>query len=143
MRAEAEAEAWNAQMLSFPIKYNTMGSKVDGFALKTAILAARFLDHLTLDCPFGSHLKNFWGGNGKWPKTAFFKNPFSCGSFWAWELFKGSYCCSKSDHGGKSKSVPKIRRCVKKRHGHNFWISWSPLTHWTLCGNYFLPIMSQ
>ena len=43
-----------------------------------------------------------------------------CGTFWACELFNGSYCWSKSDHVGKSRSVTEIRRCQKKRHGHNF-----------------------
>ena len=47
----------NSQMLSFLMMYNTMGSKVDGLAvrehylsknaLKTAILVATILDHLT------------------------------------------------------------------------------------------------
>ena len=71
-----------------------------------------------------------WGGNGKLQKTAFFaKNPSpryflmgkffqdrtmwklrsrgfrKCGTFWACELFNGSFC-SKSDHVGKSRSVP-------------------------------------
>ena len=87
----------------------------------------------------------FRGGNGKLQKTAFFaKNPSpryflmgkffqdrtmwklrsrgfrKCGTFWACELFNGSYCWSKSYHVGKSRSVTKIRRCQKKRHGHNF-----------------------
>ena len=31
-----------------------------------------------------------------------------CGTFWSCELFNGSYCWSKSDHVGKSRSVPKI-----------------------------------
>ena len=49
----------NPQMLSFPNMYNTMGSKVDGLAvrehylskiaLKTAILVDTILDHLTLE----------------------------------------------------------------------------------------------
>ena len=49
----------NSQMLSFLMMYNTMGSKVDGLAvrehylsknaLKTAFLADTILDHLTLE----------------------------------------------------------------------------------------------
>ena len=75
------------------------------------------------------------GGNGKLQKTAFFAKIPSpqhfcvgkffrdrtmrilrswgfrkCGTFWSCDLFNGSYCWSKSDHVGKSKSVPEIRR---------------------------------
>ena len=185
--------------------YNTMWSKVDGLAVredflsksawKSPILAARFLDHLTLEgasthnfkdwdlfrmCfgKFGTRafrwamgrpssikivrlaaIWNFsWGGNGKLQKTAFFaKNPSpryflmgkffqdrtmwklrsrgfrKCGTFWACELFNGSYCWSKSDHVGKSRSVTEIRRCSKKKTRPQFWFfrlatesAWAP-----------------
>ena len=56
-KIDFQPEFWNSQMLSFPKMYNTMGSKVDGLAvrehflskiaLKTAILADTILDHLT------------------------------------------------------------------------------------------------
>ena len=56
----------NALMLSFLMMYNTMGSKVDGLAVrehflsksasKSPILAARFSDHLTLE---GASTHNF------------------------------------------------------------------------------------
>ena len=46
-----------------------------------------------------------------------------CGTFWAYDLFNGSYCCSKSAQGSKSVFVPKNKRCQKKRHGHNFEFS--------------------
>ncbi len=89
-----------------------------------------------------------WGGNGKLQKTAFFaKNPSpryflmgkffqdrtmwklssrgfrKCGTFWAYDLFNGSYCCSKSAQGSKSVFVTKNKRCHKKRLGHNFEFS--------------------
>ena len=78
--------------------------------------------------------KFFRGGHEKLQKTAFFAKIPSpqqflmgkffrdrtmrilrswgfrkCGTFWSCELFNGSYCWSKSDHVGKSRSVPKIR----------------------------------
>ena len=46
-----------------------------------------------------------------------------CGTFWAYDLFNGSYCCSKSAQGSKSVFVPKNKRCKKKRQGHNFEFS--------------------
>ena len=86
----------------------------------------------------GSHLKIFRGGNEKWEKRHFFaKNPsprhfcegkffrdrimlklrswgfWNCGTFWACELFNGSYCCSKSTDFEISGPSPKIRG-VKK-----------------------------
>ena len=163
--------------------YDILLAKVDRLAVredflsksawKSPILAARFLDHLTLEGASTHNFKDYdlfrrcfekygpwafrwamgrpssikivrlaaiwnfsWGGNGKLQKTAFFaKNPSpryflmgkffqdrtmrkltswgfrKCGTFWACELFNGSYCWSKSDHVGKSRSVPKIRRC--------------------------------
>ena len=58
-KIDFQSDFWNSQMLSFPNMYNTMGSKVDGLAvrehylsknaLKTAILADTILDHLTLE----------------------------------------------------------------------------------------------
>ena len=58
-KIDFQPEFWNAVMLSFLLMYNTMGSKVDGLAvrehylsknaLKTAILADTILDHLTLE----------------------------------------------------------------------------------------------
>ena len=173
--------------------YNTMGSKVDGLAVredflsksawKSPILAARFLDHLTLEGASTHNFKDYglfrrcfekygtwafrwamgrpssikivrlaaiWnffrGGNGKLQKTAFFaKNPSpryflmgkffqdrtmsklssrgfrKCGTFWAYDLFNGSYCCSKSAKGSKSVFVPKNKRCQKKKTRPQFW----------------------
>ena len=56
-KIDFQPEFWNAVMLSFLMMFNTMGSKVDGLpvrehflsknAEKTAILGARFSDHLT------------------------------------------------------------------------------------------------
>ena len=56
-KIEFQPDFRNPQMLSFPNMYNTMGSKMDGLAVrehflsknaeKTAFLAARFSDHLT------------------------------------------------------------------------------------------------
>ena len=61
LKIDFQPEFWNSQMLSFPKMYNTMGSKVDGLAvrehflsknaLKTAILADTILDHLTSTDP--------------------------------------------------------------------------------------------
>ena len=83
--------------------------------------------------------KFFRGGHEKFQKTAFFaKNPSpryflmgkffqdrtmsklssrgfrKCGTFWAYDLFNGSYCCSKSAQGSKSVFVLKNKRCQKK-----------------------------
>ena len=65
-KIDFQPEFWNSQMLSFPKMYNTMGSKVDGLAvrehflskivLKTAILADTILDPLTLE---GASTNNF------------------------------------------------------------------------------------
>ena len=173
--------------------YNTMGSKVDGLAVrehflsksawKSPILAARFSEHLTLEGASTHNFKDwdlfrmcfgkfgtrafrwamgrpssikivrlaaiwnfFGGGHEKLQKTAFFAKIPSpqhfcegkffqdrtmwklssrafrkCGTFWACELFNGSYCWSKSDHVGKSRSVPEIRRCQKKKTRPQFW----------------------
>ena len=174
--------------------YDILLAKVDRLAVredflsksawKSPILAARFLDHLTLEgasthnfkdwdlfrmCfgKFGTRafrwamgrpssikivrlaaIWNFsWGGNGKLQKTAFFaKNPSpryflmgkffqdrtmsklssrgfrKCGTFWAYDLFNGSYCCSKSAQGSKSVFVTKNKRCHKKKTRPQFWV---------------------
>ena len=57
LKIDFQPDFWDRQMLSFPNMYNTMGSKVDGLAvrehflsrnaLKTAILVDTILDHLT------------------------------------------------------------------------------------------------
>ena len=90
--------------------------------------------------------KFFRSGHEKFQKTAFFaKNPppgyflmgkffkdrtmsklssrgfRKCGTFWAYDLFNGSYCCSKSAQGSKSVFVPKNKRCQKKSHARNFF----------------------
>ena len=110
--------------------------------------------------------KFFRGGHEKFQKTAFFaKNPSpryflmgkffqdrtmsklssrgfrKCGTFWAYDLFNGSYCCSKSAQGSKSVFVTKNKRCQKNRHGHNFWIAGTPLNQ--RLGNTFFSALIQ
>ena len=56
-KIEFQPDLWNPQMISFLNMYNTMGSKMDGLAVrehflsknaeKTVFWAARFSDHLT------------------------------------------------------------------------------------------------
>ena len=55
-KMEFQPVTFNPQVLSFPIMSNTMGSKMDGLAVrdffsqkmpKNSVLAARFSDHLT------------------------------------------------------------------------------------------------
>ena len=174
--------------------YDILLAKVDRLAVredflsksawKSPILAARFLDHLTLEGASTHNFKDwdlfrmcfgkfgtwafrwamgrpssikivrlaaiwnfFRGGNGKLQKTAFFaKNPSpryflmgkffqdrtmwklssrgfrKCGTFGSYDLFNGSYCCSKSAQGSKSVFVPKNKRCQKKKTRSQFWV---------------------
>ena len=50
-----------------------------------------------------------------------------CRTFWVWESPKGSYWASKSTDFENFGLLPKIRGVAKKRHGHNFDFSDSPL----------------
>ena len=183
----------NRQMHSFPIMYNTMGSKLDGLAvrdhflpkngLKTAILGLTILDRLTSEgagTKIFEDIANFsmcfekcgtlssiWamgkassfkivrttgryffgrGGHENLQKTDFFRKTlapekFIIGNFFQhrtiWKLTSGrfrkcisyeaygdfyaSYHRSKSTHGWKSESVPKIMSRNKKKTRPQFW----------------------
>ena len=43
-----------------------------------------------------------------------------CGTFWACELLKWSYCCSKSDDVGRTRVASKIREVLKKAQVSQF-----------------------
>ena len=68
-KIEFQPDFLNRQMLSFPNMYNTMGSKMDGLAVrehflsknaeKTAILSDTNRDHLTLEGHNSLNFKDF------------------------------------------------------------------------------------
>ena len=45
-----------------------------------------------------------------------------CGTFWACELLKWSYCCSKSDDVGRTLVASKNRWCNEKFPRSQFWL---------------------
>ena len=45
-----------------------------------------------------------------------------CGTFWACELLKWSYCCSKSDDVGRTRVASKIRWGYEKAPRSQFWL---------------------
>ena len=45
-----------------------------------------------------------------------------CGTFWACELLKWSYCCSKSDDVGRTRVASKIREVLEKAQVSQFWL---------------------
>ena len=45
-----------------------------------------------------------------------------CGTFWACELLKWSYCCSKSDDVGRTRVASKIRVVLRKSPRSQFWL---------------------
>ena len=47
---------------------------------------------------------------------------WKCGTFWACELLKWSYCCSKSGHVGRMRVASKNRVVLQKAPRSQFWL---------------------